>query len=81
MSQRDCTPIHDSWPPHAKNHAILLLQMQGCSQSNAKQDFFFFFKDTLKAIASFFKTKATQTKFFLLQQTIQKKKYGLRNPN
>jgi hypothetical protein len=54
--QKDCTPIHDSWPPpprghegeffswhnlrskNAKNHAISLLQMQGCPQSNIKQE-------------------------------------------
>jgi len=31
----------------AKNHAILLLQMQGCPQSNAKQEIrFFVFKNS-----------------------------------
>jgi hypothetical protein len=47
MSKKDCTPMHDSWlgnffwnlrPKNAKNHAILLLQMQGCPQSNIKQE-------------------------------------------
>ena len=52
MRKIDCTPIHDSWPPpamrgkifhnlrpkNAKNHAISLLQMQGCPQSNIKQE-------------------------------------------
>jgi hypothetical protein len=52
MSKKDCTPMHDSWPPpghegeifhnlrskNAKNHAISLLQMQGCPQSNIKQE-------------------------------------------
>jgi hypothetical protein len=37
--------------------------MQRCSQSNAKQEIkTFYFKDTLKAIASFFKKQASQTK-------------------
>jgi hypothetical protein len=36
--------------------------------TNAKQEFkAFYFKDTLKEITSFFKTKATQTIFFLLK--------------
>ena len=44
MRKRDYTPMHDSWPPlamrgkvfwnlrpkNAKNHAISLLEMQGC---------------------------------------------------
>jgi hypothetical protein len=44
------TPVHDSWPPlamrgnffhnlrskNAKNHAISLLEMQGCPQSKEK---------------------------------------------
>jgi hypothetical protein len=52
MRKRDCTPMHDSCPPlamsgkifhnlrpkNAKNHAISLLQMQGCPQSNIKQE-------------------------------------------
>jgi hypothetical protein len=54
MRKIDCTPIHDSCSPpppsmrgksfqnlrpkNAKNHAILLLQMQGCPQSNTKQE-------------------------------------------
>jgi hypothetical protein len=52
MSKNDYTPMHDSWPPpamrgnffhnlrskNAKNHAILLLQMQGCPQSNIKKE-------------------------------------------
>ena len=47
MSKKDCTPMHDSWlekifwnlrPKNAKNHAISLLQMQGCPQSNIKQE-------------------------------------------
>ena len=38
MSQRGCTPIHDSRPKNAKNHAISLLQMQGFPQSNIKQE-------------------------------------------
>jgi hypothetical protein len=78
MRQRDCTPIHDSCPPpamrgknfqnlrpkNAKNHAISLLQMQGCPQSNIKQEIkTFCFKETLKEIENHFKTKTTQTKF------------------
>ena len=52
MRKRYCTPMHDSWPPlamrgkifqnlrpkNANNHAISLLQMQGCPQSNIKQE-------------------------------------------
>jgi hypothetical protein len=52
MSKNDYTPMHDSCPPpamrgkffhnlrlkNAKNHAILLLQMQGCPKSNIKQE-------------------------------------------
>jgi hypothetical protein len=52
MRKRDCTLMHDSWPPptmrggnfqnlrpkNAKNHEISLLQMQGCPQSNIKQE-------------------------------------------
>jgi hypothetical protein len=53
MIQRDCILIHDSCahppamrgknfhnlrPKNAKNHAISLLQMQGCPQSNIKQE-------------------------------------------
>ena len=39
MSKIDCTPIHDSCPPkNAKNHAISLLQMQGCPQYNIKKE-------------------------------------------
>ena len=46
-----------------KNHAISLLQMQRCPQYNANQEIkIVYFKDTLKSIASFFKTKSTQTK-------------------
>ena len=52
MRKMYCTPMHDSRPPlghegeifhnlrskNAKNHAISLLQMQGCPQSNIKQE-------------------------------------------
>ena len=52
MRKRYCTPKHDSWPPpamrekifhnlrskNARNHAISLLQMQGCPQSNIKKE-------------------------------------------
>ena len=52
MRKRYWTPMHDSCPPptmrgkyfwnlrpkNAKNHAISLLQMQGCPQSNIKQE-------------------------------------------
>jgi hypothetical protein len=52
MRKKDCTPMHDLWPPpamrgnffhnlrskNAKNHAISLLQMQGCPQSNIKKE-------------------------------------------
>ena len=63
MSKNDYTPMHDSWPPlamrgkffhnlrskNAKNHAISLLQMQGCPQSNIKQEIkYFCFKNFTK---------------------------------
>jgi hypothetical protein len=38
MSKNDCTPMHDLGSKNAKNHAILLLQMQGCPQSNINQE-------------------------------------------
>jgi hypothetical protein len=52
MRKRYCTPMHDSCSPPtmrgdafrnlrpkiAKNHAISLLQMQGCRQTNIKQE-------------------------------------------
>jgi hypothetical protein len=54
--------------PNARCPKISLLQTQRNPQSNAKQEIkTFYFKDTLKEIASFFKTKATQTTIFLLK--------------
>jgi hypothetical protein len=60
MRKRYCTPMHDSWPPpairgkffqnlrskNAKNHAIPLLQMQGCPQYNIKEEIKSFFYRT-----------------------------------
>jgi hypothetical protein len=75
--------MHDSWPPpamrgkffhnlrskNAKNHAISLLQMQGCPQSNIKQEI----KSFCFSIMNFLKTKKPKLKSSLLKRTIQKK--------
>ena len=70
--------IHSKMPKNAKNHAISLLQMQRCPQSNAKQEInYYFFKDTLKEISIFFKRKETQTKPQSKVQTLGKNLYKI----
>jgi hypothetical protein len=52
-------------PKNAKNHAISILQMQGCPQSNIKKKLnLFVSKISLKAIMNFLKTKKPKLKVF-----------------
>jgi hypothetical protein len=56
------------------NHTMSLLQMQGCPQSNIKQEIkSFCFKNFTKSYNELSENKQTQTKIFLLKRTIQKK--------
>jgi hypothetical protein len=62
------TKFKNSRPKNIKNHSISLLQMQRCTQSNAKKEIKSFISKIMgKAIAKNFETKATQTKISLLK--------------
>jgi hypothetical protein len=60
--------FHNLRSKNSKNHAISLLEMQGCPQSKSKKLNLFVSKISLKAIMNFVKTKKPKLVFSIAKE-------------